>query len=109
MPRPRSRGRTPRGTLLDPNAKTPSEIVELGYLMSRRDNELRRRNRRPRRRRIDARVTALHGLLGASGAAPAIGDPLPPLWHCLAFLPYDSQRDLCEDGHPALQLVRAGG
>jgi len=46
-------------------------------------------------------VAALHGLLDAPGAPPALGDPLPPLWHWLAFLPNAPQRELGNDGHPA--------
>ncbi len=45
---------------------------------------------------------ALHGLLDADGAAPSEGDPLPMLWHWLAFLPRVPQRELGEDGHPRL-------
>ena len=45
-------------------------------------------------------ASALHGLLDAPGAAPNSGDPLPPLWHWLAFLPNAPQRELGEDGHP---------
>ena len=43
---------------------------------------------------------AMHGLLDGDGAAPVADDPLPPLWHWLAFLPRTPQRDLGEDGHP---------
>jgi 3-methylfumaryl-CoA hydratase len=43
---------------------------------------------------------ALHGLLDAPGDPPADGDPVPLLWHWLAFLPRTAQRDLREDGHP---------
>jgi 3-methylfumaryl-CoA hydratase len=45
-------------------------------------------------------AAALHGLLDAPGPPPGAGDPLPPLWHWLAFLPDAAQRDLAEDGHP---------
>lgn len=45
-------------------------------------------------------ASALHGLLDAPGAPPNSGDPLPPLWHWLAFLPNAAQRELGEDGHP---------
>lgn len=47
-------------------------------------------------------AASLHGLLDAPGDPPAAGDPLPPLWHWLAFLPRVAQRDLGEDGHPHL-------
>jgi 3-methylfumaryl-CoA hydratase len=43
---------------------------------------------------------ALHGLLDAPGPAPGREDPLPPLWHWLAFLPRVAQHDLGADGHP---------
>jgi 3-methylfumaryl-CoA hydratase len=45
---------------------------------------------------------ALHNLLDAPGPPPASGDPLPPLWHWLAFLPRTPQEDLGPDGHPQL-------
>ena len=47
-----------------------------------------------------AAAAALHGLLDAPGPPPAMGAPLPPLWHWLAFLPRTPQRDLGPDGHP---------
>ncbi|HEX4218305.1 MAG TPA: hypothetical protein VHZ02_08050 [Acidimicrobiales bacterium] len=43
---------------------------------------------------------ALHNLLDAPGPPPDSGDPLPPLWHWLAFLPRTRQDDLGNDGHP---------
>lgn len=43
---------------------------------------------------------ALHGLLDAPGDPPGDGDPLPALWHWLAFLPRAPQRELGADGHP---------
>jgi 3-methylfumaryl-CoA hydratase len=43
---------------------------------------------------------ALHGLLDAPGNPPVDGDPVPPLWHWLAFLPRVPQRELGPDGHP---------
>jgi 3-methylfumaryl-CoA hydratase len=46
---------------------------------------------------------ALHYLLDAPGPPPAAGDPLPPLWHWLAFLPRTPQKDLGPDGHPQLR------
>jgi 3-methylfumaryl-CoA hydratase len=33
-------------------------------------------------------------------AAPAAGDPLPPLWHWIAFNPIARQSELGPDGHP---------
>lgn len=45
---------------------------------------------------------SLHGLLDAPGDPPGAGDPLPPLWHWLAFLPRVPQRDIGSDGHPHL-------
>ena len=47
-------------------------------------------------------AAALHGLLDAPGRPPAPGEPLPPLWHWLAFLPDAPQRELGSDGHPRL-------
>ena len=45
-------------------------------------------------------AAALHGLLDAPGEPPGEGEPLPPLWHWLAFLPDSPQRELDLDGHP---------
>jgi 3-methylfumaryl-CoA hydratase len=42
----------------------------------------------------------LHGLLDGDGPPPGAGDPLPALWHWLAFLPDAPQRELGADGHP---------
>lgn len=47
-----------------------------------------------------AMAAALHGLLDAPGPPPAASDPLPPLWHWLAFSPRVPQRKLGDDGHP---------
>jgi 3-methylfumaryl-CoA hydratase len=49
---------------------------------------------------VDNSALAMHGLLDAPGQAPKNGDPLPPLWHWLAFLPRIPQRDIGLDGHP---------
>lgn len=43
---------------------------------------------------------ALHDLLNMDRPAPQPGDPLPPLWHWLAFLPQARQDELGPDGHP---------
>jgi 3-methylfumaryl-CoA hydratase len=51
-----------------------------------------------------AAARALHDLLDRDGPAPQDGDPLPILWHWLAFLPRARQSDIDEDGHP-----RTGG
>lgn len=45
-------------------------------------------------------TTALHRLLDAPGEPPTLGDPLPPLWHWLTFLPDAAQCQLGQDGHP---------
>lgn len=42
----------------------------------------------------------LHDLLLRDGAPPVDGDPLPLLWHWLAFLPSARQDELGPDGHP---------
>jgi 3-methylfumaryl-CoA hydratase len=52
--------------------------------------------------RVEQRAAqALHGLLDADGPAPSAGQPLPLLWHWLAFLPCARQSELGRDGHPA--------
>jgi len=57
------------------------------------------------RDRIDPwRVGALHATLDRPGAAPAEGDALPPMWHCLFFAEVARRSDLGPDGHP-----RTGG
>jgi len=45
---------------------------------------------------------SLHGVLDLREPAPRDGDPLPPLWHWLAFLPDAPERFLRDDGHPKL-------
>lgn len=45
-------------------------------------------------------ATALHDVLDAEGSRPETGDPLPLLWHWLAFLPRARQSELGPDGHP---------
>lgn len=47
-------------------------------------------------------AAALHGLLDSKNPLPGCADPLPPLWHWLAFLPTASQKQLGSDGHPEL-------
>jgi 3-methylfumaryl-CoA hydratase len=46
-------------------------------------------------------IAALSATLDRDDAAPAAGDPLPPLWHWLYFLPTARQSILGPDGHPA--------
>lgn len=50
---------------------------------------------------VDA-ARRLHGLLDAPDPLPEPGDPLPPLWHWLTFLPSAPQREMGDDGHPRL-------
>jgi 3-methylfumaryl-CoA hydratase len=45
-------------------------------------------------------AAAMHNLLDAPGSPPGEDDPLPILWHWMAFLPRTPQRDLGADGHP---------
>ncbi len=47
-----------------------------------------------------AMAQRLHSLLDTPSPAPALGDPLPPLWHWLAFLPDAPQAQIGPDGHP---------
>ena len=46
-------------------------------------------------------VAALAATLDRDDPPPATGDPLPPLWHWLYFLPTARQSALGPDGHPA--------
>jgi 3-methylfumaryl-CoA hydratase len=46
-------------------------------------------------------VAALSATLDRDDPAPRAGDPLPPLWHWLYFLPTARQSVLGPDGHPA--------
>jgi 3-methylfumaryl-CoA hydratase len=46
-------------------------------------------------------IAALSATLDRDDPAPAAGDPLPPLWHWLYFLPTARQSVLGPDGHPA--------
>ncbi|MDE2608768.1 MAG: MaoC family dehydratase N-terminal domain-containing protein [Burkholderiales bacterium] len=47
-----------------------------------------------------APVRALAATLDRDDITARPGDPLPPLWHWLYFLPVAPQRELGEDGHP---------
>jgi 3-methylfumaryl-CoA hydratase len=46
-------------------------------------------------------IAALSATLDRDDPAPRAGDPLPPLWHWLYFLPTARQSILGADGHPA--------
>lgn len=46
-------------------------------------------------------MAALSATLDRDDPAPTAGDPLPPLWHWLYFLPPARQSMLGADGHPA--------
>lgn len=46
-------------------------------------------------------IAALSATLDRDDPAPQAGDPLPPLWHWLYFLPTARQSVLGADGHPA--------
>jgi 3-methylfumaryl-CoA hydratase len=46
-------------------------------------------------------IVALSATLDRDDPAPQKGDPLPPLWHWLYFLPAARQSILGPDGHPA--------
>ena len=46
-------------------------------------------------------IAALAATLDRDDPAPLAGDPLPPLWHWLYFLPTARQSLLGPDGHPA--------
>jgi 3-methylfumaryl-CoA hydratase len=45
-------------------------------------------------------VAALAAVLDRDDPPPRPGDPLPPLWHWLYFLPLHRQSELGPDGHP---------
>jgi 3-methylfumaryl-CoA hydratase len=51
-----------------------------------------------------APIMALAGTLDREDLVPQTGDPLPPLWHWLYFLPISRQSEIAEDGH-----ARRGG
>ena len=64
-------------------------------------------------------IAALSATLDRDDPPPKLGDPLPPLWHWLYFLPFPRQSELGPDGHakrggflPPVELPRrmwAGG
>ncbi|MES2537454.1 MAG: MaoC family dehydratase N-terminal domain-containing protein [Pseudomonadota bacterium] len=45
-------------------------------------------------------VAAMSGLLDRDDPSPQSGDPLPPLWHWMNFLPVHRQSAIGPDGHP---------
>jgi 3-methylfumaryl-CoA hydratase len=45
-------------------------------------------------------IAALSATLDRDDPLPQAGDPLPPLWHWLYFLPIHRQSELGPDGHP---------
>ena len=45
-------------------------------------------------------VAALSATLDRDDPPPRSGDPLPPLWHWLYFLPQAPMRKVGADGHP---------
>lgn len=50
--------------------------------------------------RLDpARAAALHSVLGAKGAPPDVGDPIPPFWHTIYFWHAGRPEVLGHDGH----------
>ncbi len=49
-----------------------------------------------------APANALRGLIGSHWPAFQDGDPLPPQWHWLYFLPAAPQSEMGPDGHPKL-------
>ena len=51
-----------------------------------------------------AAIMALAATLDREDLVPQTGDPLPPLWHWLYFLPISRQSEIAEDGH-----ARRGG
>ncbi|MDE0235016.1 MAG: MaoC family dehydratase N-terminal domain-containing protein [bacterium] len=54
-----------------------------------------------RRQRLDPwPVAALSALFDLDAPAAEVGDPLPPMWHWLYFLPSARRSETGEDGHP---------
>ncbi|MBL0173031.1 MAG: MaoC family dehydratase N-terminal domain-containing protein [Gemmatimonadaceae bacterium] len=49
-----------------------------------------------------APLVALSATLDRQDPVPRVGDPLPPFWHRLFFLPRELTRELAPDGHPPL-------
>jgi len=51
---------------------------------------------------VAAQVAAMSATIDRDDPAPKSGDPLPPLWHWLFFMPRMRRSLLGRDGHPAL-------
>ncbi len=51
---------------------------------------------------VAAQVAAMSATIDRDDPAPKAGDPLPPLWHWLYFMPRMRRSLLGRDGHPAL-------
>jgi 3-methylfumaryl-CoA hydratase len=51
---------------------------------------------------VAASVAAMSATIDRDDPAPRAGDPLPPLWHWLYFMPRMRRSLLGRDGHPAL-------
>ena len=45
-------------------------------------------------------VQALAATLDRDDPAPRAGEPIPPCWHWLYFLPLHRQSEIGSDGHP---------
>jgi 3-methylfumaryl-CoA hydratase len=45
-------------------------------------------------------IAAMSATLDRDDQSPRAGDPLPPMWHWLYFLPIHKQREIGPDGHP---------
>lgn len=51
---------------------------------------------------VPAQAEAMAATIDREGPPPGAGDPLPPLWHWLYFMPRVRRSLLGRDGHPAL-------
>ncbi|MBN2753030.1 MAG: MaoC family dehydratase N-terminal domain-containing protein [Rhodospirillaceae bacterium] len=51
---------------------------------------------------VAAQVAAMSATIDRDDPLPQVGDPLPPLWHWLFFMPRMRRSLLGRDGHPAL-------
>ncbi|MBM3771517.1 MAG: acyl-CoA dehydrogenase [Acidimicrobiia bacterium] len=84
-------GRDAAAVVIESPGGAPVDIDELGKWIGRSESYTDRVTPTP--------VAALAATLDRDDPLPALGDPLPPLWHWLYFLPLHPARDIGPDGH----------